>query len=163
MRIASSLRDRAGIYLSPLGGEARLFRQSIVEQYRELLGFQRMQGRARRLRPPVKATFRETFQAEPISLPIVNEQLERCAGAITEDEESSGDRVLIEARFAEGDERINPLAKVDGFVSEQDIELRYNLDHQCQKRRKSARSRLMKTRSRDGSVNVSLDPSGRSI
>jgi hypothetical protein len=136
-----------------LGGEARLFRQSIVEKYRELLGFQRMQGRARRLRPPVKATFRETFQAEPISLPIVNEQLERCAG----------DRVLIEARFAEGDERINPLAKVDGFVSEQDIELRYNLDHQCQKRRKSARSRLMKTRSRDGSVNVSLDPSGRSI
>ena len=66
----------------------------------------------------MKATFRETFQAEPISLTVVNEQLERRAGAIPEDEESSRDRVLIEACFAEGDERINPLAKVDGFVSE---------------------------------------------
>jgi hypothetical protein len=109
MRIASRLRDRAGIYLSPLRGEARLFRESIIEQDRELLGFQRMQGRARRLRPPVKATFRETFQAEPISLAIVNEQLERRAGAIPKDEKSSGDRVLIEACFAEGDERINLL------------------------------------------------------
>jgi hypothetical protein len=56
----------------------------------------------------MKATFRETFQAEPISLAIINEQFERCAGAIPEDEESSGDRILIEACFAEGDERINP-------------------------------------------------------
>lgn len=45
MRIASGLRDGAGIYLSPLFGEACLFRQSIVEQDRELLGFQRMQRR----------------------------------------------------------------------------------------------------------------------
>jgi hypothetical protein len=66
----------------------------------------------------MKATFRETFQAEPVSLAVVNEQLERPARAIPEDEESSGDRVLIEACFAEGDERIDPLAKVDGLVSE---------------------------------------------
>ena len=141
MRIASGLRDRAGIYLSPLRGEARLFRESIIEQDRELLGFQRMQWRARRLRPPVKATFQETFQAEPISLAIVNEQFERRAGAIPEDEESSGDRVLIEACFAEGDERINPLAKVDGLVSEQDAELWDDLNHRRQERRKSAQSR----------------------
>jgi hypothetical protein len=31
MRIASGLRDGAGINLSPLGGEARLLWQSIVE------------------------------------------------------------------------------------------------------------------------------------
>jgi len=37
----------------------------------------------------MKAAFRETFQAEPISLAVVNEQLERRAGAIPEDEESS--------------------------------------------------------------------------
>jgi hypothetical protein len=66
----------------------------------------------------MKATFRETFQAKPVSLAVVYEQLERRAGAIPEDEESSRDRVLIEACFAEGDERINPLANVDGFVSE---------------------------------------------
>ena len=65
------LRDGAGIDLSPLSGEARLLWQSVVEQYRELLGFQRMQRRVRRLGPPVKASFRETFQAKPESLAVV--------------------------------------------------------------------------------------------
>jgi len=32
----------------------------------------------------MKATFRETFQAEPVSLAVVNEQLERRARAIME-------------------------------------------------------------------------------
>src|SRR5262245_1638818 len=122
-----------------------------------------MQRRVRRLWPPMKAAFRETFQAEPISLAIIDEQFECRAGAIPEDEEGSGDRVLIEACFAEGDERINPLAKIDGLVSEQDVELRDNLNHRRQERRKSAQSRLMETRSRDGSVNVRREPSGRSI
>jgi len=163
MRIASGLRDGAGIDLSPLGGEARLLGQSIVEQDRELLGFQRMQKRIRRLRPPVKASLRETFQAKPVALTIINKQFERRAGAIPEDEQSSGERILIKSCFAEGDERINPLTKVDRLVGEQYVELRDNLNHRRQDRRKSVKSRLMETRSRDGSVSVSLDPSGRSI
>jgi hypothetical protein len=95
MRIASGLRDRAGIDLSPLGGEARLLGQSIVEQDRELLGFQRMQRRVRRLGPPMKTSFRETFQAKPVSLAVINEQFERRAGTIAENEERAGERVLI--------------------------------------------------------------------
>ena len=118
MRIASGLRDGAGINLSPLGGEARLLGQSIVEQDRELLGFQWMKRRVRRLWPPVKASFRETFQAKPEALAVINEQFESGAGAIPEDEESPSKRVLIEASFAEGDKRIDPLAKVYGFVGE---------------------------------------------
>jgi len=70
---------------------------------------------------------------------------------------------LVESVFAERDERINPLAKVDGFVGEQDVELRDELNHRRQERRKSAQSRLMETRSRDGSVSVRREPSGRSI
>jgi hypothetical protein len=72
MRIASGLRSGAGIDLSPLSGEACLLGQSIVEQDRELLGFQWMQRRVRRLRPPVKAPFRETFQAKPEPLAVVH-------------------------------------------------------------------------------------------
>jgi hypothetical protein len=114
-----------------LGGEACLFWQSVIEQNRELLGFQRMQRRVRRLGPPVKAPFRETFQAKPEALAIVYEQFERRAGTITEDEKRAGERVLIEACFAERNERINPLAKVNGLVGEQDVELRDKLNHQC--------------------------------
>jgi hypothetical protein len=111
----------------------------------------------------VKAPFQETFQAQPVALAVINEQFERRAGTITEDEKRTREGVLIEAGFAEGNERINPLAKVDGLVSEQDVELRDELDHRRQERRKSAQSLLMETRSRDESVSVRREPSGRSI
>jgi hypothetical protein len=88
----------------------------------------------------VKAPFRETFQAEPVSLAVIDKEFECRAGAIAEDEECAGERVLIKSVFAERDERINPLAKVDGLVSEQDVELRDELNHRRQKCRKSAQS-----------------------
>ena len=53
----------------------------------------------------------------------------RPSAAPPEDEESSGDRVLIEACFAEGDERINSLAKVDGLDSQKDPTLGGELEH----------------------------------
>jgi hypothetical protein len=87
----------------------------------------------------------------------------RPSAAPTEDEENSGERVLIESSFAERDERINPLAKVDGLVGEQNVELWDDLNHRRQERRKSTQSRLMNAKSREGSVNVRREPSGRSI
>ena len=111
----------------------------------------------------MKAPFRETFQAKPEALAVINKQLERRAGAITEDEKCSGERVLIESVFAECGERVDAFAKIDGLVSEQDIELGDKLNHRRQERRKSAQSRWMETRSRDGSVSVRREPSGRSI
>lgn len=65
--------------------------------------------------------------------------------------------------LAESDERVNAFAEVDGLVSEQDVELRDELNHRRQERRKSTQSRLMDARSRDGSVSVRREPSGRSI
>ena len=111
----------------------------------------------------MNASFRETFQAKPVSLAVINEQFESRAGAILENEESPRERVLIKSSFTERDERINSLAKVDRLVSEQDVELRDELNHWHQERRNSAQSRLMETRSRDGSVSVRREPSDRSI
>jgi len=122
-----------------------------------------MQWHVRWLGPPVKTPFREALQAKPVALAIVHKQFKGRAGAIPEDEESAGERVLVESVFAEGDERINPLAKVDGFVGEQDVKLRDELNHRRQERKKSAQNRLMETRSRGGSVSVRREPSGRSI
>jgi hypothetical protein len=85
------------------------------------------------------------------------------SAAPTEDEKCSGERVLIESVFAECGERVDAFAKIDGLVSEQDIELGDKLNHRRQERRKSAQSRWMETRSRDGSVSVRREPSGRSI
>ena len=58
----------------------------------------------------MKATFRETFQAKPEALAIIDKEFERRAGAISENEERAGERVLIEACFAERDKRVDPLA-----------------------------------------------------
>jgi hypothetical protein len=84
----------------------------------------------------MKTPFREPFEAKPESLAIIDEQFESRAGAISEDEERAGERVLIEAGFAKRDERVNPFAEVDGLVSEQDVELGNELDHRGQERRK---------------------------
>jgi hypothetical protein len=58
---------------------------------------------------------------------------------------------------------INGSFEIGGLVSEQDVELQDELNHRRQERRKSAQSRLMETRSRDGSVSKRQEPSGRSI
>jgi hypothetical protein len=42
----------------------------------------------------------------------------RPSAAPTEDEERSGERILIESGFAEADERVNAFAKIDWLVSE---------------------------------------------
>ena len=87
----------------------------------------------------------------------------RPSSAPPEDEQRAGERVLIKTSFTERDERVDALAKVDRLVGEQDVELRDELNHRRQERRRSAQSRLMEARSRDGRVSVRREPSCRSI
>lgn len=77
----------------------------------------------------MKTALRESLEAKPESLPVINEQFEGRARAIAKDEERSGEGVLSERPFAQGDERINALAEIDGLASEQNPELWDELDH----------------------------------
>lgn len=128
---------------------------------RESLGLRRTERCVGRLRPPMKALFRETFQAKPESLAVVDGQFERRAGAIAKGEERAGEGILIEAGLAKRDERVNSFAKVDGLVSEQDAESRDKLDHRLQGRRKSGQ-RVARAAASCGRTKVIRAPSGRS-
>ncbi len=111
----------------------------------------------------MKTALRESFETKPESLAVVDEQFERRAGAIAKNEECAGERVLIERAFAQGDERINALAEIDGLVSEQDLELWDKLDHRDQEHRKFEQSVWSEAASSCGRVSVIRAPSGRSI
>lgn len=111
----------------------------------------------------MKAPLRETFEAKPKPLAVVNKQLEGCAGAIAKDEERAGEGVLIEAGFAKRNERVNALAEIDGIVSEQNFELRDELDHRLQERRKSEQSVVKVAASGKGNDKLRREPSDRSI
>lgn len=107
-----------GIHLPPGLGKISPVGQSVIKQDRQLLCLQRMERCAHRLGPPAKFALREAAEAKPKPVAIVNEQFERRAGAIAENEERAGKRIFIQPRLAKGGERINPLAEVHWLAGE---------------------------------------------
>lgn len=88
----------------------------------------------------MKAPLRESLEAKPKPLAVVNEQFEGGARPIAKNEERAGEGVLVEWAFAKCDERINALAEIDGLIGEQNLELWDELNHRDQERRKFEQS-----------------------
>jgi hypothetical protein len=65
-------------------------------------------------------------------------------------------------RFAKRGQRVNAFTEIDRLVSEKDFEMRDELNHQSQKRRKSEQREASKTGAGEGRRRVSRVPSGRS-
>jgi hypothetical protein len=99
---------------------------------------------------------------KPKALAIVDEQLERRAAPIAEDKQRAGEGIVRELCFAQRHQGVNPLAEIKRLVSEQNLELRDELEHRLQARRKSAHRWASVVRSGAGSVRVRRAPSGRS-
>src|SRR5262245_6154063 len=129
MRIASGLRGRARINLSPLGGEARLLGQSIVEQDRELLGFQWVERRVLIFGPPANATLRKPAGEQIEADAVVTQHFEGRAAAISEDKERTGERIFRQLALAKRGKPIDPITEVDRLAGEKDPELRNELNH----------------------------------
>lgn len=121
-----------------------------------------MQRCVRGARPPTKPALGEAAETEPETLAIINEQFERRAQAVAKNKEGAGERVFCQLGLAQGDERINALAEVNRLASEQDSELRNELNHGLQEWRKSAQRVESEAESRAGRRMVNREPSGRS-
>jgi hypothetical protein len=65
------------------------------------------------IRPPTQTPFREAFQDQEESLAIINEQLQRRAPTVGEDEQRSHQRVFIQPLTAQPDQPIDALAEID--------------------------------------------------
>lgn len=66
-------------------------------------------------------------------------------------------------RFTKLGQRVNSFSEIDGLVSQKDFEMRDELNHLSQKRRKSARREISRSGASCGRRRVSRVPSGRSI
>src|SRR5215510_12008363 len=100
MRRAGGLRGGAGIDLSPLGGEARLLGQSVVEQNRELLGFQWVERRVLIFGPPANATLRKPAGEQIEADAVVTQHFEGRAAAISKYKEGPRERIFRQLAFA---------------------------------------------------------------
>jgi hypothetical protein len=63
------------------------------------------------------------------SLAVVDQYLDRCALAIAEDEQGTGEGVGLKALAARGHQRIDAAAEVDRLDGHQDAHVRRDLDH----------------------------------
>ena len=115
--------------LSPVFRKKCPLRMAMVEQDGEFRRRQRMQWREGGGRPPADASARETLETQPVASAIIDEQLESGAASVTENEESTRERVLQEAFLADRGERVDALAEIDGLNGDKDFQLRHELNH----------------------------------
>jgi hypothetical protein len=60
-------------------------------------------------------SLRKSFQAKPEPLRVKHQQLNRCARAITKQEQQPGKWILIELLSADGNQPVNAFAEINGW------------------------------------------------
>src|SRR5437016_6019349 len=96
------------------------------------LQFMRQQGSGHPVgggRPEAKLPPRQTLVAQPKSLPIVNQQLDRLLPAVAEDDDSPREGILFQHRATTARQAVNPTPKVRRLHCHQHAHLRGNLNH----------------------------------
>lgn len=79
--------------------------------------------------PPSELTTGEPFHDEPKALAIINDNFNRYPTFIPEHKKCSGERVLVQVLFAQGNEGVNAFAEIDWLNRKQDCMLRRDLQH----------------------------------
>ena len=91
-----------------------------------LLGVSNTRG----LHRPVESPAGEAFGAEPKALPIIGQQFECRAGAVTKDVDGAAQGILAQHLATQSGEAIDPLPEVDRLQREKDATLGRELEHQ---------------------------------
>ena len=118
-----------------------------------------MEKGVRARRPPADATFGKPACDEPEAEPVIAQQLESCAAAITKDEESAGERIFSELPLAKSGQPVDAVTEIDGLAGEQDPQLWYELNHREALLRKSEQMALMMSVLDGGTVIRIFEPS----
>ena len=91
---------------------------------------QPLRGPVRGRGPPGEAALRQPLVAEPISLTVIHKQLQGRRFAIAEDEDGTGERVVLEGFLTEPSQTIDSSAKVGWLDGDEDLHLGGDLEHQ---------------------------------
>src|SRR5262245_26146592 len=92
--------------------------------------------------PPGEAALRDPLVAEPESLAVVHEQLHGRRLAIAEDEDDSGERVVLEGLLAEPGQAVDPATKIDRLDRDEDLHLGCDLEHHWALQKPRARASM---------------------
>src|SRR5262249_11967638 len=109
--------------------------------------------------PPRKVPLREALHHEPVALAVIQQQLERRAGAVAKHVDGSLQRVLPKHLTTDRREAINPFAKIDRLRGEKDPALRGQLQHARPSTK--ARTNASSSRGERGVCRQSRVPSAR--
>ena len=67
--------------------------------------------------------------AEPKSLAVIHKQLHGRRPAIAEDEDGSGERVVLKGLLTESGQAVDPATKIDRLDRDEDLHLGRDLEH----------------------------------
>ena len=99
------------------------------EQHQQLVRSQALGASLRHRGPPGKMPLGKSLVTKPKTLAVVHECLERRPFAITEDEHSTGEGILLKCFLAEPRQAIDAAAKIGRLDRHQDLHLRCDLEH----------------------------------
>jgi hypothetical protein len=85
--------------------------------------------RRRTIGPEGKPATRQTLLAEPETLAVVDQNLDRCPCAVAEDEQPPAERIGGQALPADAGQAIDAGPKIDRFDRDQETHVRRDLDH----------------------------------
>jgi hypothetical protein len=113
--------------LSPAWHKAGLLGMALIEQDQELRCSHRMQWCAWIHRPPQQFAGGETAQAQPKSVSVIDQELQRGRRTVTENVQGTRKRVLLPLVTTQGREGVHPFAEIDGGDCQQNPQLGHEL------------------------------------
>jgi hypothetical protein len=114
---------------APWRRELSLIGQSLIEKDKELLSPQWVERSVLSLRPPAQPALCKSACNEPKANAVITNEFERSAAPVSEDEESSGERIFRQLSFAKRCQPVDPGAEIDWLAGEENPKLRNQLDH----------------------------------
>jgi len=116
------------VHSTPGGHSSGRRRITAAEQNGKLVGLKPLGG-CRTLWPPRKPPLREPLLTQPEALTVVDQDLDRFAALIAEDENTSTERIFAERLATDTGQTIDTFAKIGRLDSHPDSHLGSYLDH----------------------------------
>ena len=153
-----------GTQRTPGRNKGSLLRQTVINEDLKLLRLQlARECVGLGFGPPLKPSLRKSSDKQPPADAVEADDSEGRAATISKDEKGSVVDFSAELIAAQADQPIESVTEIGGLISEQDFQLRCDLNHRDEPRRKSAHRAFKAAASSGGRVRVSRAPSGRSI
>ena len=113
----------------PISRRAGSRRVACREQDRELMRSQALCRAVGGRGPPGESSIGKPLVAKPKSLAVIRKQLHGRRPAIAEDEDGSGERIVLKGLLTESRQAVDPATEIDRLDRDEDLHLGRDLEH----------------------------------